>query len=178
MNKSALEDIVIDYIKTFISDDIATVLPYPDNEAEFKNVTTKSKIYVGFGGADYNKPKSTAESSQEVTDKLQIWLIAKKRRATDGTNTLYALLCDNLIGYTPANYSRLFGLKYDFHGRENGAFFYCFEIGAVIKVVQNFTPIDGVKVQAAGPEFEFLPPGPDPSNGQITEPVLPLPEEP
>jgi hypothetical protein len=156
MSKDALEDSIITKIVAFTDAAKVAVLPYPDNEAEFSAVTTKNRIYVGIDEADYSKPKSTAETAQEVTDKYDLWLISKRRRGDNGVHSMYQLLTDNLIGFTPPNSGRIFGLKFKFEFRLNGAFYYRFTIGTLNNVVQNFTEVVGANVTEL--EFNYEPP--------------------
>ncbi len=176
MNKSDQEDKIIEKIKTFIDEQLIDVRPYPNTEAEFNAVTTKSRIYVGFEAADFTKPKSTAETAQEVTDHFDIWLISKLRRGTSSINEMYGTLCDNLIGFKPPDSGRLFGLKYRFGVRESGVFKYCFTLGTLTNVVQNFTGDNGPGLNEVG--FEFSPPPPPGPGDVITEPLPPPPPPP
>lgn len=156
MNKDDVEDEIIEFIEGLVDAEKSQVKPFPDSESEFTAVTTKNRFYVGFHAADYAKPNSTAETSQIVTDKIDVWLISKKRRGPDGINGMYQLITDNVIGFTPGNAGRLFGLKFEFHDRINGAFFYRFTLGSLIKYVQNYTPTDGPNMSTL--EFEYKPP--------------------
>lgn len=156
MTHEQLEDDIIAKILTFVDADKIEVLPYPNNEAEFRNITTKSRYYIAFEEAEYTKPQSTAETSQVITDKVDIWIISKTRRGETGINVMYDTLTQNLLGYSPLSISKLFGLKYEFYDRGNNVFFYRFTMGMLTRGVENFTPVDGAPI--SGLEFNFEPP--------------------
>jgi hypothetical protein len=84
------------------------VVHTPENQNEFERPFTTGKISVGYKGSKWEKPKSTAEISQDEEVMFELAIQSRKLRGSKGIYAIKKLLIQVLVGFQPTDCDRLY----------------------------------------------------------------------
>jgi hypothetical protein len=92
------EDTVVSYLQTKITEDVALIFSYPENEGGWKDVIDAPLIYVAYTESDFDPTTSTDLVNQKEKPMIVCNIRALKRRGAGGANSIIALLKQHLQG--------------------------------------------------------------------------------
>lgn len=84
------------------------IVKLPENQKDFERPFEKSKITVGYKGSKWDKPRSTAQISQNEELMFEFSLQARRLRGSKGVYNLKDILKVALIGFQPVDCDRMY----------------------------------------------------------------------
>jgi len=88
-----------DDICVLLENDIYTVKPLPENEADYPKNLNKSCALIMCCGADFSEPENLSVMVQEETISFDVTILAKTRRGESGIFAIIKNISDKIMGY-------------------------------------------------------------------------------
>ena len=122
MNYGDLESLIVSRLSAMSNVETAVA---PDNEAGYKSVTNKGKIFVAFDMADDGESRSLGSvDSFDETIKVRLVIEAKSRIGAGGIYAIQEATAALLVGYRPEGFEKLAPKSYKYRDRQEGVWIY------------------------------------------------------
>jgi hypothetical protein len=104
MRPDQLEDDIVAQLLTYIDPvAVAEVIALPSDDGSYKRPTNIGKVVVAYDNSDYKEDITTLPMAQPEWIEIVVTLQSRTLRGPVGIYTLFALVKDALIGYTPTD---------------------------------------------------------------------------
>jgi hypothetical protein len=112
MDIEALEDDLVLKLSMSISPEEIDVMPLPEGQKDYKRAAERPLITVGFQESNFKPELSNGPVIQEEELTIYFTLQAKVKRSPLGIYAMRNMVLEALIGWTPANCTVPFQVKY------------------------------------------------------------------
>lgn len=122
-----LEDDVVVKLTTDLGNG-CDIAPLPDNQASYKEVVSKPRILVAYGGSDVGASKSTNEARQDENVSIICSVQWKIRRGENGVYAWIEKVKSSLNGWKYQHGNRFFLKSIEFVERDNDTNIWNFQV--------------------------------------------------
>ncbi len=112
----------------------------PETEAAFTRPFSTGRLSVCYKQSDFDKPRSTAEISQDEEQTIEVIIQARTLRKTHGIYDLAERTRKALVGFIPTNCRRMYAVSFKFENRENNLWVYVYTFATKSTIVEVEVP--------------------------------------
>ena len=139
-------------IKTKITTDLGVnyeVEVMPETQAQFSRPFLKQRVEVCYKSSDYTSPQSTNYISQHETQQLELVLVSKLRRGTNGIYDLMNKVRKSIIGFEPTHCGKVYLKSFKPEDFKDNLWYWTLTIECKSMITEDYTePTTPILVQS------------------------------
>lgn len=112
----------------------------PETEAGFSRPFAKGRLSVCYKQSEFDKPRSTAEISQDEEQTIEVIIQSRTLRKTHGIYDLAERTRKALVGFMPKHCRRIYAVSFKFESRETNLWVYVYTFATRSTIVEVEVP--------------------------------------